>query len=148
MKTFTRGAILALVVAITFTAPSKSWGQGKGGGGSGGGTAQAAGALYGDLYVIERDGNGVPVTRTIDKTGGPYICQQPLKTDCSFLRLNGDKTDFNPEVDDACAVQAVDADFLQAVCSGGRASPGHPPRSSTSRTGRPSSRSTWQFHKP
>jgi len=92
--------------------------QAQGGGGSGGGTAQAAGALYGDLYVIERDGNGAPVLRTINKTGGPYICQQPLKADCTFLALNGDKADFNPELEDACGVQAVDAGFLQAVSFG------------------------------
>jgi len=143
MKTFTRRMTLALGVSIAFAsmvagctqsrdagAPigqSASLGQGGSGGGTGTGggtgsggstTQQAAGALYGDLYVIERDGNGEPKTRTIDKTGGPYICQQPLKADCTFLPLNGDKDDFNPELEDACAVQADFTDFLQAVSFG------------------------------
>ena len=115
MRTFTRGAILALVVAITFTAPSKSWGQGKGGGGSGGGTAQAAGALYGDLYVIERNGNGEPVLRTQIISGVTYTCQQPLAAGCAMLPLNYDKGDFNPELEDACAVQDASAILLQEV---------------------------------
>lgn len=95
------------------------FGGGGGGGGAGGGSAvRAAGALYGDLYVIERDGNGEPVLRTIVATGGPYTCQQPIAADCSFLPLNGDKPDFNPEVEDACAVQADHVDALQAVTFG------------------------------
>ena len=36
----------------------------QGGGGGGGNAGTAAGALYGDLYVIERDGNGEPVSKT------------------------------------------------------------------------------------
>ncbi|MGA8892272.1 MAG: hypothetical protein WB493_11935 [Anaeromyxobacteraceae bacterium] len=80
---------------------------GQGGGGSGGGTAQAAGALYGDLYVIERDGNGEPVTRAKTILGVTYVCQQPLAADCSMLPLNYDKGDFNAELEDACAVQSV-----------------------------------------
>ena len=145
MRTFTRRATLALVVAITFTsltvgcsplrepdaspvplASASGGGGGSGSGGSGGGTAQAAGALYGDLYVIERDGNGEPVTRAKTLLGVTYTCQQPLAADCALLPLNFDKADFNAELEDACAVQAVQSvpepidytAFLQAVSFG------------------------------
>ena len=132
MRTFTRRANLVLVVAITLTSmaagcsqsanqgaqalPSASVGQG--GGGSGGGTAQAAGALYGDLYVIERDGNGVPVLRIETVLGVTYTCQRPLAADCTFLPLNLEKSDFNPELEDGCAVQAAFTDLLQGVSFG------------------------------
>jgi hypothetical protein len=118
MKTFTRRASLSLAVAITFSLPSASWGQGAGaggGGGAGGGTAQAAGALYGDLYVIERDGNGVPALKEKTISGVKYTCQLPIAADCTFLPLNFDKLDFNPELEDACAVQAEFTDGLQEV---------------------------------
>jgi hypothetical protein len=134
MRTFTRGASLALVVAIIFTSmaagctpmrepdaspvPSTA-SVGQGGGGSGGGTAQAAGALYGDLYVIERDGNGVPVPKVKRIDGVDYSCQQPIAADCRFLALNFDDEDlFNPEEEDACAVRGTDVDLLQAVSFG------------------------------
>lgn len=129
MRTFTRRATRALVVAITFTSiaagcsPSREPGTpltasasvGQGGGGSGGATAQAAGALYGDLYVVERDGNGVPALKEKTITGVKYTCQLPLAADCTFLPLNFDKSDFNPELEDACAVQAAFTDGLQEV---------------------------------
>jgi hypothetical protein len=140
MRTFTRRATLALVVAITFTSmaagctpmrgpdasvvpPTSSAGQGGGGTGSGGGTVQqAAGALYGDLYVIERDGNGVPVLKEKTIKGVDYSCQQPIAANCTFLALNLDKSDFNPELEDACAVRADDqvndTAYLQAVSFG------------------------------
>lgn len=89
--------------------------RGGGGGGGGGGstTGSAAGALYGDLYVIERDGNGEPVL-----TKGTYVCQQPLAASCALLRLNYTKEGFDPEVDDPCAVQADQATLLQPVSFG------------------------------
>lgn len=135
MKTFTWRATLALVVAITFAsmaagcssslepaappAPAAARGESGGGTGSGGATAQAAGALYGDLYVIERDGNGEPVLKIQTVKGVTYSCQQPIAADCRFLLLNVDKGDaFNPEEEDACAVQAADTDFLQGVSFG------------------------------
>ncbi len=138
MKTFTRRMTLALVVAITFAsmaagcsqsrelgaplvpsaAPAQG-GGGSGGGGSGGGTAQAAGALYGDLYVIERDGNGVPVLKEKTINGVKYSCQQPIAASCTFLALNfDDETLFNPEEEDACAVRGTDVDLLQSVSFG------------------------------
>ena len=112
--------IAALLVggAMILASPIATLGQGRGGGGGGGNAGSAAGALYGDLYVIERDGNGAPVLTSIAATGGPYTCQQPLAADCSFLPLNGEKADFNPEVEDACAVQAEYVDGLQAVTFG------------------------------
>ena len=107
-------------VAMILTTPLVTLGAGPGGGGgSGGGNAgTAAGALYGDLYVIERNGNGEPVLKTQTIAGVTYTCQQPLATTCAFLPLNFDKPDFNPELEDACAVQAAYTDFLQAVSFG------------------------------
>ncbi|TFG80722.1 MAG: hypothetical protein E4H19_15375 [Chromatiales bacterium] len=117
----TKAMITMLVsVAMILTAPLVALGAGPGGGGgSGGGSAgSAAGALYGDLYVIERDGNGAPVLRSKSILGVTYTCQQPLAASCVMLPLNYDKTDFNPELEDACAVQAASADLLQAVSFG------------------------------
>ena len=71
--------------------------------------------MYGDLYVIERDGNGAPVLKSKTISGVTYTCQQPIAANCAFLPLNFDKPDFNPELEDACAVQAASADFLQEV---------------------------------
>jgi hypothetical protein len=147
MRIFTRGAILALVVAVIFTGPSASWAAGGpgggGGGGAGGGTAQAAGALYGDLYVIERDGNGVPLTRPVtyvDSETGANVtvsCQQPLAKNCGLLPLWGEcgksslppgvlnlpSCTFDAAVYDPCSVYSGDApysytDQLQAVSFG------------------------------
>ena len=74
-----------------------------------------------------------------------YTCQLPIAANCTFLPLKLDKSDFNPEAEDACAVQSVPVDYtagLQEVKFGRGASPGRLQRSSTSRTGRPSSQST------
>ena len=103
---------LGLAGAVSINVYAAPGGNGGGGGGSAG---TAAGALYGDLYVIERDGNGEPVLRTKTLSGVAYTCQQPLAAGCGFLPLNFDKTDFNPELEDACAVQETSADFLQEV---------------------------------
>ena len=114
----TKAMITVLVsVAMILTAPLATLGAGSGGGGgSGGGNAgSAAGALYGDLYVIERDGNGAPVLRSKTISGVTYTCQQPLAAGCVLLPLNYDKGNFNPELEDACAVQAASADLLQEV---------------------------------
>jgi hypothetical protein len=90
----------------------------------------AAGELYGDLYVIERDGNGIPITRSFsyeDEGGTVDVdCNQPLAEDCRMLKLWGDCIDdiscvFDPELHDACEVHDDDADFVQEV-SFGRAS--------------------------
>lgn len=116
----TKAMITMLVsVAMILTAPLVALGAGGPGGSGGGGSAgSAAGALYGDLYVIERDGNGAPVLRSKSILGVTYTCQQPLAASCVMLPLNYDKTDFNPELEDACAVQAASADLLQAVSFG------------------------------
>ena len=99
----------------------------------------AAGELYGDLYVIERDGNGEPVLRDviyIDTETGDEItvhCQQPLGSDCSLLPLWGEceVTDpnqevsgvfpdcyFSPELYDACSVHESAVDLTQEVSFG------------------------------
>jgi len=103
---------LGLAGAVSINVYAAPGGNGGGGGGSAG---TAAGALYGDLYVIERNGNGEPVLRTKTLSGVAYTCQQPLAASCGFLPLNFDKDGFNPELEDACAVQELSADFLQEV---------------------------------
>jgi len=111
----TKAMITMLVgVAMILTTPLATLGAGPGGSG-GGNAGTAAGALYGDLYVIERDGNGEPVLRSQEILGVIYTCQQPLADNCAMLPLNYDKGDFNPELEDACAVQAAFADLLQEV---------------------------------
>lgn len=117
----------AMVLAVSFTAQGAPGGvQGPPSGGGGG---SAAGALYGDLYVIERDGNGEPVLvevtyAELDENGEPtgadvtVQCQQPLAADCSLLPLWGQAAEFDPEVYDACAVQDDYADLLQPVSFG------------------------------
>lgn len=105
--------------AMLLSVPRVSAGLGGAGAGAGGGSAgTAAGALYGDLYVIERDGNGEPVLVTTVAAGVTYTCQQPLAADCSYLPLNGWRAELNPELEDACAVQAEYATGLQAVSFG------------------------------
>jgi hypothetical protein len=93
----------------------------------------AAGELYGDLYVIERDGNGEPVLRDVTytdpETGDPVTvsCPQPLGSDCSLLPLWGDcqgelvpplYCDFDPELYDACGVHEDFVDLTQEVSFG------------------------------
>ena len=114
--------LACFVVALALGADMPAAAQGKGGGGGGGGNAgSAAGALYGDLYVIERDGAGVPVTRNVtytDTEAGPVTvaCVQPLAADCTKLRLWGEMgTLFNPELYDPCAVYTDDVIKIQEV---------------------------------
>lgn len=93
----------------------------------------AAGELYGDLYVIERDGNGEPVLRDVTyldpETGDPVTvsCQQPLGSDCSLLPLWGECAGedveplycvFDPELYDACSVHESAVDLTQEVSFG------------------------------
>jgi len=118
--------VLFLGVALVLAAPPD--GKGKGGGDE----APAAGALYGDLYVVERDGKGEPITRTVtyeDSETGADVeveCLQPLARpsadcnlgDCELIPLNGEKEDFDPEVEDACGVQADYVDCVQEVSFG------------------------------
>ena len=95
-------------------------------GGGGGSATTAAGALYGDLYVIERDGAGVPITRSVSykdaETGATVTvaCVQPLADTCALLPLWGEcggayppgvltptvACSFDPELNDPCAVYA------------------------------------------
>ena len=118
-----------ITVALVLGAGGLASAQGQGGGGGGGGSATtAAGALYGDLYVIERDGAGVPITRPVTytdaETNQPVTvnCVQPLAESCALLPLWGECSatnsyppgvlvpgvacSFNPELNDPCAVYA------------------------------------------
>jgi len=115
-----------IAVALVLGAGGLASAQGKGGGGGSAGTA--AGALYGDLYVIERDGAGVPITRAVTytdaETNQPVTvnCVQPLAESCALLPLWGEcnaantyppgvltptaACTFNAELYDPCAVYA------------------------------------------
>ena len=109
-----------ITVALVLGAGGLASAQGKGGGGGGGGSATtAAGALYGDLYVIERDGAGVPITKsfTYDVEGAPVVatCVQPLAADCTLLPLWGQQEGFDPELYDPCAVYTPYTDQIQEV---------------------------------
>lgn len=116
--------LLVLVASLALLAvPVLSQAQAHGGGG-GGGSQPPAGDLYGDLYVIERDGNGEPILRGVTyldgETGLPVTvdCQQPLADTCGLLPLWGEcglaplpagvlplpTCTFDPELYDPCAV--------------------------------------------
>jgi hypothetical protein len=76
------------------------------------------GSIYGDLYVIERDGNGIPITKTFDFEGVLTVCTQPIDVSCAFIPLMGDDPEYDPEADDACDAQPEYADRLQEVTFG------------------------------
>lgn len=120
---------LVLCVGATLVLAAPPDGKGKGGGDE----AAAAGALYGDLYVIERDGQGTPVTRTVTYPD-PEIpnqtidvqCLQPLAESCGLLPLWGECAAtalpngvlplpsgcvFDPELYDPCAVYSGEAPY-------------------------------------
>jgi len=117
-----------ITVALVLGAGGLASAQGYGGGGGGGGgnAGSASGALYGDLYVIERDGAGVPITRNVTYTDAEtnqavtVACVQPLAESCAMLPLWGEcggtypsgvltptvACAFNAELYDPCAVYA------------------------------------------
>ncbi len=78
----------------------------------------AAGTLYGDLVVIERDGNGEPILRDVSyvdpETGDPVVvqCEQPLGDSCALLPLWGEYPEFDPELNEACGVHD---DYLEQL---------------------------------
>ena len=145
MRTFTRRATLALVVAITFTSmaagctpmrePDASLVPSTASVGQGGGRHRIGREYYaaGGWRTVRRSvrhrarrqrGAG-------DLTKGTYVCQQPLAATCEKLPLNFQKgTCFNPELEDPCAVQTAQCPvdppvastdytaFLQAVSFG------------------------------
>lgn len=132
MKILNLNILMFLVCAVMLCASYQS--QAAPGGNPGppsgkgrGDTAQAAGTLYGDLYVIERDGQGVPITREVsylDAETGETVtidCLQPIASPscglCQILPLNAEKPDFNPELEDACGIQSayVDDGCVQEV---------------------------------
>lgn len=110
----------ALAVALVFCTSAVALAQSRGGGGNAG---TAAGALYGDLYVIERDGAGVPITRGVTYLNTTVVppapvtvqCVQPLAAGCGQLPLWGEQIGFDPELYDPCAVYTPAADLIQEV---------------------------------
>jgi len=118
------GTILSLVIAIMIPEVAAA----KGGKPTKPEDPSAAGVLYGDLVVVERDGAGVPLLKDFTYVDGEHgevtvACLQPLAYDCSLLFLWGDcidseDCDFDPEAHDACEVHVDDAEFLQEVSFG------------------------------
>ena len=80
--------------------------------------------LYGDLYVLERDGNGVPVTRIVTYDDPEYSepvdvdCLQPIAEDCSMLNLWGEMPGFDAELYDPCEIHVDDLELAQEVSFG------------------------------
>ncbi|MFN2195265.1 MAG: hypothetical protein ACK2UW_03985, partial [Anaerolineales bacterium] len=64
--------VFVLVLMLSLTIPALA-GNGPGGPGGGGGDIPDTGELFGDLYVILRDVNGVPI---LDGNG----CIQPISS--------------------------------------------------------------------
>ena len=131
------GTILSLVIAIMIPGVAAA----KGGKPSQDEDPSAAGLLYGDLYVVERDGAGVPLTREVtytyvdsetgDEVTETVACMQPLASDCALLPFWGEcglllpdgvlplpECTFDPEAYDACAVHEDYADEIQEVSFG------------------------------
>lgn len=118
------GTILSLVIAIMIpgVAEAKKPPQPE--------DPSAAGLLYGDLYVVERDGAGVPVTREVGPFVDPHTgetttanCFQPLASDCALLPFWGEcgetlpegvlplpDCEFDPDAHDACEVFSIEGD--------------------------------------
>lgn len=115
---------------VTLGAPGGGQGPPSGVGGGGSNAGDAAGALYGDLYVTERDGAGVPITREVtypDPETGQDVtveCSQPLAVGCGLLPLWGEcgsttlpgvlplpACTFDPELYDPCAVYSGDPPY-------------------------------------
>lgn len=135
MRTRTLAAILVLVVASIFAGADGSWAAfgepGPGGGsGSGGGGGEEGSPDWGDMVVLYRDADGVPVISdpvsvTDPETGLPVdggLCQQPLAAP-GVTFANPDNTPCTPvggsclvPVDPlACAVVVGYETYLQPV---------------------------------
>jgi len=126
--------LLVVVACLALRAvPVLCQARGKGGGG-GRPEPPPAGDLYGDLYVIERDGNGEPILRDVtytytDSETGETVtdtasCQQPLAEGCGLLPFWGEcgttlpgnilplpACTFDPEAYDPCAVYSGEAPY-------------------------------------
>jgi hypothetical protein len=72
--------ILAVFLAVGLILPAGVVMAGKGPGGGGGGDIPDTGELYGDLYVILRDVNGVPILSTDG-------CIQPISAVTDFVEI-------------------------------------------------------------
>ena len=114
------GVLLAIAPATLAEKPEDPGGKPKD---EPGGSSDFA-VLYGDLYVLERDGNGVPVTRIVTYDDPEYSelvdvdCLQPIAEDCSMLNLWGEMPDFDPELYDPCEIHVDDLEFAQEVSFG------------------------------
>lgn len=114
------GALLAIAPATLAEKPEDPGGKPKD---EPGGSSDFA-VLYGDLYVLERDGNGVPVTRIVTYDDPEYSepvdvdCLQPIAEDCSILTLWGEILEFNPELYDPCEIHVDDLELSQEVSFG------------------------------
>src|SRR5690606_11512076 len=53
----------------------------------GGGSEQGCGEVYGDLYAIARDANGVPIPTLVTIEGVPTLVHQPLDVDGNPIPL-------------------------------------------------------------
>jgi hypothetical protein len=99
LKQFQPKLLAAAVLVGLCTLSGGTFAATGGGGGSGGGGA-GTGEVFGDLVVLLRDANGVPIlTNATDK------CQQPLAADRTTI----------PVVPETCAVVVGYEDQLQAV---------------------------------
>ncbi len=80
--------------------------------------------LYGDLYVLERNGNGEPETRIVTYEDPEYDepvdvdCLQPIAADCSMLNLWGEMSGFDAELYDPCEIHVDDLELAQEVTFG------------------------------
>jgi len=123
-KVFTMIAVLVVVLLSVAPSAMAEKPEDPGGGPKDPGGSSDYAVLYGDLYVLERDGNGEPVTTPVTyedpETGDPETvqCPQPIAEDCTFLRLWGQMSGFNPELYDPCEIYVDDVDLAHEVSFG------------------------------
>ncbi len=98
-------ALLLAVLTLSFFSVNAIAKGGPGGGGGGGGDILDTGELYGDLYVVRRDADGVP---ELDDNG----CVQPIAADGTVLELyTNEAEDIYCEVTEELALLVQTVDF-------------------------------------
>jgi hypothetical protein len=123
-KVFTMIAVLVVVLLSVGPSAMAEKPEDPGGGPKDPGGSSDYAVLYGDLYVLERDGNGEPVTTpvTYDDPEDPdpvtVQCPQPIAEDCTFLRLWGQMPDFDLELYDPCEIYVDDLELAHEVSFG------------------------------
>ena len=102
---FTIAALIGLLAFSGTVFAAKPPGAGSGGGGSAGGGGKIL-PDYGDLFILYRDGNGVPyVTEYVDGKG---MCQQPLPSnDCPLGCIEDGQTLINEIPEEVVDVEKV-----------------------------------------